>query len=272
MAKNKKPKLTRAELNELGWANKKRKKLTGNTRGSRANQPTFEEKQLQERKTTAPKGPRVIRAIPIYLPSKGTELVSSRLAPVDEAQVAGQATTTDNDNLGRHLSVTDLVVSNGQVVESSTTRSKADKAKAKAERAAAQVDKAPGKPSKPAKPAASKARDSKTTATKDEAPIRISKATLKRLEALGVAPGEEQAFLQAEREAKRAKRAAGSRLTPADRAEREDRRIKSRDYKAGCNTDYTATQAQAEKQLAARGKKRAQSGEDLLKAWESMSW
>lgn len=268
MAKAKKPKLTRAELNELGWANKKRKKLTGNTRGSRANQPTFEEKQRQESKTQAPKAPRVIRAIPIYLPSKGTELVSSRLAQVEPTPTTSTTSNAEN-NLGRHLSVTDLVVNNGQVVESSVTRSKADRAKAKAERAVAQANKASNNPRKSA--AASKTT-SAPSSSKEDTPIRISRATLKRLEALGVAPGEEQAFLQAEREAKRAKRAAGSRLTPVDRAEREDRRIKSRDYKAGRNTDYTATQAQAEKQLTARGKKRAQSGEDLLKAWESMSW
>ncbi|RIY34826.1 hypothetical protein [Psittacicella gerlachiana] len=234
-----KRKLTRAEANELSWALKKKKKRTGNTSGSRSNPNAKNKAQVVEKQTEAKQKPA--RAIPIYIPGRDKPLVNEQLQTVSQAKAQEVAQATGQNQ--------DMVMINGELVATSTLQAQA---RAKARKQAREQEK------KEATPAFDFAK--------------LGKAQLRLLEKAGVEPGKEAEFF-AQLAAEKKSRKEAKNTTP-QHAEKEDRRIKSRDYKAGRNTDYSATQAQAEKLLAQKKTKKKEklSGDELLDLWENTQW
>lgn len=245
--------LTRAELNEMSWEMKKKKKRTGNQSGSRSN-PNQKKVEVAEQNnvTTTPRSQR--KAIPLYLPGQDKPVIGKNetLNPV----VTKSESTTPSKNQQNQ----DFVVVRGQL---KTAEQLQEQSKARA-KAAQTASKAKNK-------ATSKAKA--TTSGNSFDVSKLGKAQLRLLEKAGVEPGKEAEFFAQLAAEKKAKKANKEKATP-DYAEREDRRIKTRDYKAGRNTDYSATQAQAEKLLnnKKQTKKKELSGDELLDLWENTQW
>ncbi|RIY31583.1 hypothetical protein CJP74_06925 [Psittacicella melopsittaci] len=234
-----KRKLTRAEANELSWALKKKKKRTGNASGSRSNPNAKAKEQAQATAQTEQSKPA--RAIPIFIPGRDKPLVNNKLQTVAQAKAEETAQATGQSQ--------DLVIVNGELVAASTLQAQARAKARKQERAQAASNK-----------------DNKEGKEFDVS--KLGKAQLRMLEKAGVEPGKEAEFFAQLAASKKARKEA-----KPQHAEKEDRRIKSRDYKAGRNTDYTATQAQAEKLLANKKKKKDKlSGDELLDLWENTQW
>lgn len=242
-------KLTRAELNEIAWQKKKKKKHThGNKSGSRANSDKLEHQSQLARNTEQPKQPRVVRAIPLNIPGRATPLVAPQLA---DTLNNPEPTTQENKQDKIIEQAVDLVIRNGKLVSAQEIEQEHKRAQRAARRAAQK-----------AKATKSVTKRSITEQSITEQPVRatkLGKAALRRLER------EELDFLETKPKAKKDTnqiQATG--------------KIYNRDYKAGRNTDYQKTQAQAEKSLrelrkSKTGKKQLTS-EELLSAWENMSW
>lgn len=247
MAKNRKPKLTRAELNELGWQQKKaKKKSTGNKRGSRANP----EPVKLTSSTTNPesKAPRTVHAIPIYLPSQGKVLVAQNLTSI-EAKVESEASNSSNLKASTNQ-MTDFVVKDGNLNPTAKATS----------------------PNKPKDSKVASSTQARVTPSDKAGTLHLGKAVLRRLEKLGVPPGQELAFLEQERAERHQRRQERNGKVSKEVSEvaSDHKRVKTRDYKAGRNTDYASSQALAEKQLGKRKTKR--SAEELLADWENVAW
>ncbi|RIY31840.1 hypothetical protein CKF54_05965 [Psittacicella hinzii] len=236
-----KRKLTRAEANELSWALKKKKKRTGNASGSRSNPNSTVHAQAKQ--DNQAKANQPARAIPIYIPGRDKPLVNEKLQALNE-----QAQEQEQLDLEQSQ---DMVMINGQLVSAQNLQSKG-KNKTSHKQAASSQDKA--------------GQD------KASAKLKLGKAQLRMLEKAGVEPGKEEEFF-AQLAAEKKSRKSSKNVAP-QQAEKEDRRIKSRDYKAGRNTDYSATQAQAEKLLATKKTKKKEklSGDELLDLWENTQW
>lgn len=237
-------KLSTFELNELSWQQKKRKKHShGQKRGSRntlivAAKPT-------QAAPAAPAVKQVAKAIPIKV--GGKELVNSQLPRYEEKPAhQAQANQPTQANV-------EWVVQNGQLVAvEQIAQDKLKKA-----RQAAKLARQQKQAQKPAKPAP--LTDAQLAGNK-----KLGKAQLRaQLRAEG-SDADLAAFAKAQAQLTK----VGSKLVNT----KEDRSaVRTRDYKAGRNTDYVATQALAEKQLRRDNNKKL-SGEELLDAWEKMSW
>ncbi|MFC6277267.1 GTPase-activating protein [Psittacicella hinzii] len=249
-------KLTRVEANELSWALKKKKKHAGRAAGSRSN-PNLTSKAAATAQTQKTSAPKEKKAIPIYIPGKDKPLMNTELAVVSSAKKETAKTTKDHE---------DLVFHAGTFVSATALQQEKAKARAQAQREERKANQANAK-------AASKASNFNLESDEEFNVAKLGKAQLRMLERYNVEPGKEAEFFAQQAAAKKAKKATRQAENSPNMAEQEDRRIKTRDYKAGRNADYVRTQAAAEKSISAKRKQKEQlSGEELLDLWENTQW
>lgn len=245
---NKKPRLTRAELNELAWQKKKKKKRThGNKSGSRSNEGKLELQVAKDLQKQAQTQERVVRAIPLNIPGRATPLVSPKLADsVLEPKSSNPQPGTTAPTPSSSTTAVDMVIRNGKLVSAAEIELEHKRAARKARREEAKAQAA--------------TKSTKTNPEVQEKSVKLGKAALRRLEREAVALGEDLDFFE-QQKSKKSK--------TLSQVEEPTGKIYQRDYKAGRNTDYSKTQAQAEKSLAEIRKsknKKKLSGEELLDA------